>query len=175
MRDLGIFMNRLALNRLRRLVTPWGGRLQLLCPERFEDLASVRGYSWAPFTSTGLGVHYNSLTVVMQTPVRDHRVAEVIHEMGHVFASKKKPDDSNEFDFFGWEMATARAIGLPWEHWRDGTRDYQLWDAPRREEKWPSEVGGLTESTYELLLQDRLARARELGLVDATDAPLCIR
>ena len=177
MKKLGYKMNELALRRLRRLVKPWGGEIRLLSEEAYYklDTASPRrsGFSPAPF-GCYCGVHYRDRAVILGAPLREHLVAEVIHEMGHVFASRKSPDASEEFDFLGWEMATARHVGLPWAAWRRGSKNYQLWDI-RREERWPAEVGACSYAELALVYADRVAHAIKLGLVSETHRPLCVR
>ena len=151
--------------------------MRVLREEAFEELAGEPGYSWAPFSNVGLGVHHGRRLVVLEQAIGRHQVAEVLHEAGHCFASRKEPDDTpEEFDFLGWEMAAALAIGLPLSAWRDGNRDYQLWGGTDKPSPpWPSMVGACTDQHLEALLQDRLVRARELRLADSEGRPLCVR
>lgn len=66
----------------------------------------------APFSSW-LGVDYPNKTVYL---TKDAHLGEVIHEMGHVFASLRTPNFSEEYDFFGWEFTVAQKVGLV-EEW----------------------------------------------------------
>lgn len=50
----------------------------------------------------------------------------IIHEMAHVFASYYPPENSEEFEFLGWEMALASEIGIDSRTWRDGQENYWL-------------------------------------------------
>jgi hypothetical protein len=52
-------------------------------------------------------------------------VGHLIHEMGHVFATTKKPNDSNEWDFFAWEVALAKELGV-YSTWLMESEDYLL-------------------------------------------------
>ncbi len=177
MSALGAWVDRRALERLRALSAPWGGTLRILGLAAFEDLAEEDGYSWAPFAtaSSGIGVHHARRIVLLAAPMRSHRVAEVLHEMAHVFASRVEPDEAEEYDFLGWEMAVARLTGLPWSAWRE-KNDYQMWaDGSQKDYRWAAEVHACTDAQMEALFADRLARARELGQVDAEARPLCVR
>ncbi len=48
----------------------------------------------------------------------------LIHELGHAVASTHPPDDSPEFDFFGWEYIVAKKCGLTRAEFIDGNGGY---------------------------------------------------
>lgn len=178
MRELLVHIDRRALTRLRALVAPWRGKIRVLGSATYGDLAEEPGFSWAPFSARGLGVHFERRQVLLEAPMGQHKVAEVLHEMAHVFASTADPDRSKEYEFLGWEMAVAREVNLPLPAWREGNRDYILWDGGTSEpwpDPWPSEVGRCTDRHLGLLFAERVARAKELGLVDGAGRPRCIR
>lgn len=174
-------LTELALARLRRLVSTWNGSILTMSMDAFEALAWRRGYSWATFSNAGLGVHFRRRLVLVALPLGMHKLPEVIHETGHVFASRVGPDDSNEYDFLGWEMAVARAIGLSLMQWRDGNRDYILWTRSGlageglETPPWPSEIGACTDADLRRLYADRLAWAKVKRLVNVRGRPLSVR
>lgn len=179
--ELGIFMDGRALGRLRRLVAPWGGALRVVREPEFRELRYQAGFSRAPFFD-GLGVHHRRREVVLVSPVSRLKVAEVIHEMGHTFATRLDPavredaDRLYEFDFLGWEMVVAQRVGLPWPAWREGHRDYGLWGMDESvQDLWACEVGQCTDQQIQVLFRDRVLRARALGLLDERDRPRLVR
>lgn len=152
----------MSLSKLKRLARKWGGDVVELSRSDYDKLQS--GFYEAPFTSYRLGVHHRSKTVYWSEKVE---VGEVIHEMGHVFASKRPPDLTEEWDFFGWEYILAKKVGALKE-WTGSTSDYQVSEDGET-------FGGLTEAGRVVLLTERVSRAKALGLLSPRLSPLSIR
>lgn len=102
-------------------------------------------------------------------------LAEIIHEMGHVFASKVAPDECNEYDFFGWEIAMVKHIGLPLKDWIYEQSNYAVSEDPLDEKSFAVELRDLSGRTLDLLILERLHTAQKNGLISEHDEPLCIR
>jgi hypothetical protein len=129
-------------------------------------------YSWAPFGGKK-AIQYDTKKIFVCSPLKDHYVHDIIHEMGHVFASKVEPGPSDEFTFLGWEMAVAQHIGLSWSQWQTGN-NYQV--APQKNHKsWAQEIHHFHEKHLLELYEERLIVARQQGLVDFQNRPHPIR
>jgi hypothetical protein len=169
MKALGQQMSRLALARLRRLAVRWGGSIRAVDPRNPCTWEKLTGFSEAPF-EIGLGINWRQRQVIFEAPVARLPVAAIIHEMGHCFASLKQPDSVEEWDFLGWEIAMARAVGLPMAAWQQGNRDYSVTlDGCYRE------VGHLTPAELAGVAWERLEAARQSGLVSDAGEPLSCR
>ena len=103
-------------------------------------------------------------------------VQPIIHEMGHVFATRQPPDAfpsdyDDEFAFFGWEVSVARAAGC-FMAWSCGLArvGYHV-GSNRVDAPW----GALTSDERDDVIVERLATAERLGLIDGHDRPLSIR
>lgn len=149
---------------LRKRCKEWGGNLVELSDEEFKTLSRRAGeWAWgsamwsnAPFSSHDLGVKWTNKEVVY---CGDVQWTEIVHEMGHVFASKNNPDRSSEFDFFGWEHALCLELGLPVQEWIDGNKDYVVG-------KTFEEFGSMTHLEKVKTMQERTCAATKLGLID---------
>jgi hypothetical protein len=141
------------------MAAQWGGRLQRVSEEEYWALT---GISEAPFATT-LGIDYQA-GIVYYTA--DQQIGEIIHEMGHVFASDKPPNVSKEWTFFGWEWTVAKAAGCELE-WIASSRNYSV---PRGDE-----FGYITEGRQKRILRERYGHAKKIGLISQNGTPLCIR
>lgn len=125
-------------------------------------------FSPAPFNA-GLGCLWKRRVIVCDPwfvrTVSD--AAEVIHEMGHVFASRTPPNDklTDETDFLGWEYALARKLKCVGA-WLAGMKNYGVAGLPTTigMGKGSFELGDLTRPERRDLLCERLALAEKLGL-----------
>jgi hypothetical protein len=125
-------------------------------------------FSPAPFNA-GLGCLWKRRVIVWDPwfirTVAD--AAEVIHELGHVFASRSPPNDklTNETNFLGWEYALARKLKCV-KAWLAGMRDYGVAGLPTTTGlgKGFFELGDLTSPQLRELMCERLALAEKLGL-----------
>ena len=154
-----------SLSTLKNLCKKWGGSLVEVSQTDYDKLnASSETHSEAPFTSGRLGVNYSEKRVVYSGKLD---VGELIHEMGHVFASKVEPAKCPEFDFFGWEYLVAKKVGALAE-WFRSSKDYCV-------DNQNTEFGGLSSHQQEAVLVERVAHAKNLGLVGPKGAPKSIR
>lgn len=166
-----------ALQRLGELCRMWGGELRVLghvdefdkyFPERDPfDHGTVYGRSKSPFAEWH-GIDWRKKRIV--TVHGQAKINAVIHEMGHVFASRHHPDSGDgdaEFDFFGWEVAVAKMVGA-FRTWSAGNNSYSVTDDG---DSW----GNCAGHKRRRIIVERVARARELKLLDAFLRPVAIR
>lgn len=81
----------------------------------------------APFID-GLAISYKNKKLLVQDAVQvphvvDDLLGGAIHELGHIVACRKEPDDSSDSDFLGWEYLTAVRLRLTRE-WHRSMRHY---------------------------------------------------
>lgn len=156
-----------------QLCRQFGGRLAIISQDAFDALfdRSAGRHSEgtlheAPFTSAH-GLHWNRKIIYT---VRDREeVGSILHEMGHVFATAHHPDhpQCREFDFFGWELAIARQIGAA-RAWSRHNQNYCVDDTG-------AEWGTRSPRQKRRIIDDRLACARKIGILDAQNTPRSIR
>lgn len=129
----------------------WGGKVVHLTDQQFYYIGRQPGVSSAPFTGW-LAVDYDKKTVYCLDPTWYN----LLHEMGHVFASRLPPRQSSDFDFLGWEWVVARQLkGV--RKWLTGNADYGV--GPE------ADLGDLTPAQVHVLLKERLEEAVRQGLV----------
>lgn len=144
------------IERLSRLCTKFGGSLVQV------DVIQVEIQS--PF-DFAVGADFDQKIVYYKAGADP---GSIIHEMGHVFASKEKPDNSEEFDFFGWEYAVAKQVHVL-DIWIKNNRDYGLGTWPANQE-----FGRLSNREREEVLWERTAFAEQIGLI-VQGRPIAIR
>jgi len=163
------------LARLRKKAQEWGGDLVEVSEDDFNELFGYMksavvhppkpGYVKAPFRSRPpFGVNYKERRVYYTPNVAP---ADLIHEMGHVFATRRSPDKPcAEFNFFGWEHALARKFGL-FREWEKSNGLYKVTNELFYRELWPKDRKALLAKT--------LKAAQKRGLVSPNGVPLSIR
>jgi len=122
---------------LEKLANKWGGKFETLSKpettstntylairENFEH----RGFEFAPFALPKhiLGINFSKKIIVFN--LNTILWGNLIHEMGHVFASKFRPLHSNEWSFFGWEYIVAKYIKGSINVWYEHNYDYVIDD-----------------------------------------------
>jgi len=179
------------IKRLRKLCQKWGGDLIELSSEAFDQVRncsrlgrlrsieeppqqdsikyalSNMDFYEAPFTK-GLGVDWKNKIIFYTGEVK---WSYIIHEMGHVFASNKTPDMSEEWDFFGWEIAVARFIKARMREWRTNQADYNV---PYGEGGTCVAFGGLTYQDQCRVMSGAVQLSTEEKLI-RKGAPVSVR
>lgn len=116
----------------------------------------------APFSNyVGCDWHANTAYVhPVEGPNR--RMCEVvtglIHELGHLFCEDVEPEHSAEYDWFGWEYALAKKIGLSDEDFIDGNEDYNV-------DGFLRTVADLNDDEFSELVRDRTDEAVKRGYI----------
>jgi hypothetical protein len=149
------------LAKLRELTRSWGGGI-VEVPFR-DPLWNRESISAAPFCFK-LGVDYKEKTIFM---VEGAELGSIIHEMGHIFASRWCPAESAEYNFFGWEFMVAVKLGLV-DEWLDTTGDYTVGGNKT------VEFCEMTIDEQSDLIEERVQHARKIGLV-VGEEPIAIR
>jgi hypothetical protein len=165
------------IQKLRALARRWGGDLVEVSEKEWDRLKETRvshhgpgtrSFHEAPFTGRDLGVHWPSRRVIYHGEVQ---WVEVIHEMGHAFATPKDPDSTDELDFFGWEYSLVKAIGASEYEWVTHNKDYGVYGV---DEKVQGEFGDLSPKQQTELLKKLVAKGKELGIIDSRGRPLSV-
>lgn len=172
------------LERLRALARSWNGDIVEVSLAEYGQLAAdhrpkygrrrlsrERVFFDAPFINRSkgieLGIHWPDRKVYFSGPVHwEH----VIHEMGHVFAVAKNPDLTDEYSFLGWEYSLVRRIRASIREWVSVKAGYVL-----EEDAEAPTLGQLSDRERGRLWKDRVAFARQAGMLDAKDNPVCVR
>ncbi len=98
----------------------WGGVLRFGASTANDD---VDGWELSPFTAAR--VHWRRKQIEVLAPAETAKPGDVIHEVGHVFAARRRPHVlEDESVFLGWEILIAKLLGVL-DRWRDGN-DYQI-------------------------------------------------
>jgi hypothetical protein len=156
------------IQKLRRLARKWGGDLVGVTQKEWGALKEERltdrthPFHEAPFSSRDLGVHWPSRRVIYCGEVE---WTEVVHEMGHVFATNANPDDADELEFFGWEYTVVKFIGASVDEWVKHNKDYGIHENEHRE------FGDIPPKARGKLLQDLVQRGKDAGIIDAKGRP----
>ena len=165
------------LIKLKKLSRGFGGDLVQVTEDEFDTLfrtdnCVTSGRFDAPFTSHDLGVDFGRKLVMYSSRCGVVPWPEVIHEMGHIFATSENPLDCDEWEFLGWEWAVCLYIKGDQKVWKDYLADYGVAGVPFVGEG--SDFGALSVGTQNRILTDRLARAKAVGLVGPRGRPLSV-
>ena len=136
----------------------------------FESVLSIReefdydnsGYEPAPF-KRGLGVRWAEKEIVA---IEGMDWPSLVHEAGHILASKEPPQRSDEYAFLGWEFALCQHLGLPLREWYEQNRDYSLdyWIEGTIYYSYVSELL-FGSAEWDGLIEDRIKESSDLGLI----------
>jgi len=120
-------VNDRCLRSLFKIIRSWGGQVEELNKVTYKEYDRSDHLLKAPFTCSDLAIDWES-KIFFYTTSNMPWWPEVIHEMGHVFASGFHPNDNscNENDFFSWEYYLARRIRGPINDWYKSNYDYQV-------------------------------------------------
>ena len=166
------------LSRLQDLARSWGGELVETSSEKLKSLGldsmkkskELREYYESPFSdSYSLGILLEEFKV-LYVPGRVHW-SDIIHEMGHIFATKMPPYRVDEWGFFGWEYAVAIHVGGELSEWLRNNGDYAVGVVGGGY----LELGGLTSDQRDAMLIERWDFAVQEGLIDSQGRPLAVR
>lgn len=151
------------LKKLAALAKRWGGQLLQVSQGEYDRMKNDPDFSEAPFTESDLGINHSKKIIAYVDP--ETPWYQVVHEMAHVFACEAEPHESEEFAFFGWEVALAKKFkGLA--EWLDGNKDYGV--------NPYLDFGMMEADAKDALIKERLACSQQLGLVKRGQ-PVAIR
>lgn len=159
------------IQKLARVAKTWGGAILKVSPKVYDDFMLTETFFGAPFTNHEVGQDWATKRVIYagnKTPWTDF-----IHEMGHCFASIQNPEDSDEFVFFGWEIALVHHLGFP-----RGSEGFQIWEKSNKDyvvtDGASVQLGDLSSYERDVLYKDRWDHAVKVGLI-VDSVPRCIR
>ncbi len=145
--------------RLRRFARKFGADVVL------DSNPSDGDWSPAPF-SLYLSIDWFTKRVAVDPDLPATEAAAIVHELGHILATRDTPQGSDEWSFFGWEWRVACTCGIE-RAWLQSCRDYALGDC--------REVGELSTLQVQEVLSERCRAARRKGLLDRNGAPRALR
>jgi len=151
------------LRTLNEVIRSWGGSLLIVdeLPKKDKDFGS------APFAWNDLGVNYPKKTIYLafKAIALENVVGGIIHEAGHIFATKTPPDELVDESFFmGWEFVLARKVDLL-DEWFRSMRDYMISGRDFGYEN-------IDEQTD--IIEEYVGRSRERGLIRGEE-PIAVR
>jgi hypothetical protein len=150
------------LHRMTAKVARWGGKLIKVDGSFIEKEAmKPSGQIQFPPSSSALACNWSKREIYYCTDDFDRSwdIAGIIHEMGHVFACKKHPEDCVEDDFLGWEYVLARELHMlrRWTYNLDGysyTHEGKYLD-----------MGTVGHLTFQRIMNERIECAIASGLI----------
>ena len=77
-----------------------------------------------PFND-GIAINYDRKIVMYSPEMEPLHPGHLCHEMGHVFATKKKPNRADEYSFLAWEMLLAKRLRV-FTQWVQDQEEYSL-------------------------------------------------
>jgi hypothetical protein len=152
-----------------QLCRDWGGDILQVSKKDFNLIyrEDRTNFFEAPFSSRNLGIDWASKRIIW---AEEAICAEILHEMGHLFACSKNPTMSDDYTFFGWEYLLAKRFKIV-DLWTKSNRDYCV----EYEVGKFSDLGDLTESQKQQVLLNRVEVGQKLGIiVNGSPIPLKI-
>lgn len=165
------------LAKLQRMAKRWGGEVVVETTRRFDPMHPYLildrvDVSTAPFDSY-YAINWHERRVLID-PVVAGRVSipSVIHEMGHVFASRRSPNNlrCDETSWLGWEYLIAKRVGCimaDWHGWHDGYGLGSLYDG--------YDYGALSKREQQEAITYAIAAGKHHGNITADGRPRAVR
>jgi hypothetical protein len=164
------------LEALARICHRLGGQLAIVSGKDFFTI--LKNAKVAIPLSEGsrfeYGIHWEKKIVYAMRGTT--HVGFIIHEAGHVFADRCHPDDDgcDEWSWLGWEIAVARRIGV-WDAWSQQSAKYYLGDGidsgAGKDKAWWE----LSAGERRAVVADRIAHAKQIGVLSKSGTPKSVR
>lgn len=155
----------MSLQALKELARKWGGDIIEISQVEFNARLMENLLEDAPFSSHSLGVDYDA-KVVYYSEDDPPPWWEMVHEMGHVFACRERPQVCDEYTFFGWEYAVFKMLGAIEGGWTEAQKYYQIGNG--------DDFGDLSAEEQAAIVSERVATAEAFGLI-VGGKPVAIR
>lgn len=129
----------------------------------------------APFTAC-LAIHWEAREIHYY-PVDAVPWPLMLHEAGHILCSTDKPDDSEEIEFLGWELAVVKKLRLPMRHFQGSNREYGInhiaREGPTHGSDYYDTIGDfkLRSKDWRQFVAHYIGLAQQSGLVAADGTP----
>ena len=140
-------------------------------------MKSRRAFTTAPFCDY-LGSKYKDKKIFHTNQTH---WAHIVHDMGHVFASKKNFSESDEFSFFAWELALVKDIKGSTRSWSISNHNYRVFELtnPEKNDKngfQPySDWSELSPRGKALAIRVSTKMGRKIKILSKDNKPLAIR
>ena len=158
------------IKKLGSYANRWGGGLLAVTLDVFCGFTRCRGFSHAQYTCGELGVLYlEKLIVYVPNSAPEVEPVSLVHEMGHVFASRSRPNSSKEFGFFGWEYMLCQRVGITIAAWRKSHANYRVGSRGNY-----CCIKDMSENEYEKMIGQAVRHAARFGLI-VDGEPVSIR
>jgi hypothetical protein len=139
-------------------IRSWGGNVIHLNEDEFEDVHNDVYFFLAPFCDDNLGINWKNKIIYFEGK---ENIPNMIHEAGHLFASKDNPNESDEWSFFGWEYKLAQELKII-DEWDAANFGYQVdLEESTGSVPWSS----LTQAERAKVIGNRLVEAKKIGLI----------
>ena len=127
--------------------------------------AEPKGIFSCPFSSYKMAILWKTKTVVHDGEVQ---WADLIHELGHIFAAKGPPDDcGKETDWLGWEVGMVKWLKAPMRPWINSNKEYETGEHGL--------LGYMKTSERDVYLRELFSLAKQDGLISRRGVPQAIR
>jgi hypothetical protein len=142
--------------------------------EEYHWRHKVEGFQEAPFTSADLGICWDHFELHYRGTVP---WPAVLHEAAHMLATHDKPNESKEWQFFGWEIAVVNYLRLDLEEFHWNNRDYAIDYQDAGDGNYYGEVQDIPYDSpvFHSFLASRVSFAKSCGLVAEDGTPLRVR
>jgi hypothetical protein len=142
--------------------------------EAYHWRHTVEGFEEAPFTSADLGVCWDRFEIHYRGDVP---WPAMLHEAGHLLATQDPPKRSEEWKFFGWEIAVVNWLRLSLEEFHWNNRDYAINYQDAGDGEYYGEVNDIPYDSpvFYSFLESRIRFAKSCGLVAEDGTPLHVR
>lgn len=164
------------LSALGRICRQLGGSLKIVSSKEFDKLFDDDDLSM-PHTAGSkyeYGIHWDRKIIYAVRGTK--HIGFIIHEAGHVFADRHPPDDHKcaEWEWLGWEIAVARRIGaMP--AWSRQNASYHLGEGIRGGVGADKDWRQLSTKERSVIIADRIAHAKKIGLISPRCVPRSVR
>ncbi len=142
--------------------------------EEYHWRHTVEGFEEAPFTSADLGVCWDRFEIHYRGDVP---WPAMLHEAGHLLATQDPPKRSEEWKFFGWEIAVVHYLRLDLEEFYWNNRDYGINYQEAGDGEYYSELQDIPYDSpvFYSFIAARVNDAIHFGNVDSNRVPLKVR
>lgn len=126
----------------------------------------------APFTSN-LGIDLKSYQILFAGA--KHPWPHLVHEAGHLLATKLPPENSKEISFLGWEISVVKHLSLSMDYWVKNNSDYSI--QLERGSEFYDDIGHLArvKDDFDWYLNERIDYAKKNSMVSEDGVPLVVR
>lgn len=159
------------LRRVLALAKRRGAKFAIVDDAAWEATRNGRGRSrrWyeSPSTHLDLAIDGRTQTVMISASITNDvgAAGNVIHEFGHIHASRRSVENSDEWAWLGWEFAVAREARAV-RAWDAAMSGYTMGAIKSHPEIDGYDWHALTRGEQLVVKRNRFEHARDLNLID---------